>query len=167
MLKSVLVVEDEIGVRRALGRLLGERGFRTIEAANGREAIQRLAEETPAAIVIDLLMPVMTGAELLKALRRSTFYRRIPTVVMTGALDSDVTSPLDVLGVPVVFKPNLENIPDILRRLIAEAAVASGRRGRDEVGSEPADLPPAGDDADQAGGLGMSSAEARAQGGSR
>jgi CheY-like chemotaxis protein len=118
MNKSVLVVEDEVGVRRALGRLLGEWGFRMIEASNGREAIQRLTEETPSAIVIDLLMPVMSGAELLKALRRNAFYRRIPTVVMTGALESEVTS---ALGAPVVFKPNLERIPEILRGLIVSS----------------------------------------------
>lgn len=125
MNKPVLVVEDEAGVRRALSRLLGERGFRTIDAANGREAIQRLGEETPAAIVIDLLMPVMSGAELLKALRRNAFYRRIPTVVMTGALDSELSSVGQVLGVPVVFKPNLEHLPDLLISLIEKAAVSN------------------------------------------
>lgn len=125
MNKSVLVVEDEAGVRRALGRLLGERGFKTIDAANGREAIQRLGEATPAAIVIDLLMPVMSGAELLKALRRNPFYRRIPTVVMTGALDSELSSVGQVLGVPVIFKPNLEHLPDLLLNLIAKAAAST------------------------------------------
>jgi CheY-like chemotaxis protein len=124
MPKSVLVVEDEGGVRRALGRLLAEWGFRTIEAANGREAIQRLAEETPSAIVIDLLMPIMSGAELLKALRRNAFYRRIPTVVMTGAAPSEGVRVAEALGVPVVFKPNIERIPEILRGLMAEATPA-------------------------------------------
>jgi CheY-like chemotaxis protein len=126
MHNSILVVEDEVGVRRALGRLLEAWGFRTIEAANGREAIQRLAEETPAAIVIDLLMPVMSGAELLKALRRNSFYRRIPTLVMTGALDSDVSAIVDGMGLPVVFKPNLERVPEILRGLIADHGTGSG-----------------------------------------
>jgi CheY-like chemotaxis protein len=120
MPKSVLVVEDEGGVRRALSRLLADWGFRTIEAANGREAIQRLAEETPSAIVIDLLMPIMSGAELLKALRRNAFYRRIPTVVMTGAAPSEGVSAAEALGVPVVFKPNIEKIPEILRGLMAD-----------------------------------------------
>jgi len=119
MPKAVLVVEDEGGVRRALGRLLADWGYRTIEAGNGREAIQRLAEETPAAIVIDLLMPVMSGAELLKALRRNAFYRRIPTIVMTGA-HSEGVSAAEALGVPVVFKPNIEKIPEILRGLIRD-----------------------------------------------
>src|SRR5689334_11009151 len=120
MVKSVLVVEDEVGIRRVVRRILGEWGFRTIEAANGREAIERLAEETPAAIVIDLLMPVMSGAELLKALRRNAFYRTIPTVVMTGAAPSDGVSAAEALGVPVVFKPNIEKIPELLRGLIRE-----------------------------------------------
>jgi CheY-like chemotaxis protein len=118
MNKAVLVVEDEVGVRRALRRLFADRGLRTIEAGNGREAIQRLTEETPGAIVIDLLMPVMSGAELLKALRRNAFYRRIPTVVMTGALGSEGPGVGQLLGVPVIFKPNLERLPDILLNLI-------------------------------------------------
>lgn len=119
--KAVLVVEDEVGVRRALARLLAESGFRTIEAGNGREAIECLAKETPAAIVIDLLMPVMSGAELVKALRRNAFYRRIPTIVMTGTLDASVSNMGEALGIPVVFKPNIEQLPVILKRLVSEA----------------------------------------------
>src|SRR4051812_26761702 len=98
MSKAVLVVEDEVGVRRVLARLLGEKGFRTIEAANGREAIERLAEETPAAIIIDLFMPIMSGIELLKALRRNAYYKKIPTIVMTGS------GVAEVWGVPTVMK---------------------------------------------------------------
>lgn len=124
MQKPVLVVEDEVGVRRALKRLLADSGFRTIEASNGREAIQRLSDETPAAIVIDLLMPVMSGAELLKALRRNAFYRRIPTVVMTGAPASDVSNVAELMGVPVIFKPNLERLPEVLTGLINELTPA-------------------------------------------
>ncbi len=55
-MRKVLVVEDEVAVRRAITRLLNDRGFGTIEAGNGREAIQRLTEETPLAIIIDLFM---------------------------------------------------------------------------------------------------------------
>jgi ActR/RegA family two-component response regulator len=116
MRKTILVVEDEVGVRRVLARLLGERGFRTIEAGNGREAIQRLSEETPAAIVIDLFMPVMSGVELLKALRRNAYYQKIPTVVMTG-------SGISVFwGVPTVMKPNIEGLPSVIEALLAAAA---------------------------------------------
>ena len=112
-MRKVLVVEDEVGVRRAITRLLNDRGFGTIEAGNGREAIQRLTEETPLAIIIDLFMPVMSGVELLKALRRNAYYRKIPTVVVTGA-SSD-----EVYGVPTVIKPNIEGLPSLIESLVA------------------------------------------------
>jgi CheY-like chemotaxis protein len=113
-MRKVLVVEDEVGVRRAITRLLNDRGFGTIEAGNGREAIQRLTEETPLAIIIDLFMPVMSGVELLKALRRNAYYRKIPTVVVTGA------STNEVYGVPTVIKPNIEGLPQLIESLVAE-----------------------------------------------
>ena len=136
MPKAVLVVEDEVGVRRVLVRLLTECGFRTVEASNGREAIQRLMDETPAAIVIDLLMPVMSGLEFLKALRRNPFYRTIPTVVMTGALDPAVQ---EIAGVPTVHKPNIERLPEMLRALIQPNATPlpepMDHQGSGEIGS--------------------------------
>ncbi|HEX2660079.1 MAG TPA: response regulator [Polyangia bacterium] len=120
MSKAVLVVEDEVGVRRVLARLLGEKGFRTIEAGNGREAIERLAEETPAAIIIDLFMPIMSGIELLKALRRNAYYKKIPTVVMTGS------GVAEVWGVPTVMKPNIEGIPDMVEAMVMNADAEAG-----------------------------------------
>ena len=114
--KTVLVVEDEASVRRLLAKSLGAWGFRTIEAGNGREAIAHLARETPAAIVIDLLMPIMSGVELLKALQRNTFFRTIPTVVMTGVVEP---RQIAALGVPVVLKPDLAKLPELLAQLIA------------------------------------------------
>ena len=121
--KTVLVVEDEVGVRRMLTRMLGARGFRTIEAGNGREAIEHLARETPSAIVIDLLMPIMSGVELLKALRRNAYFRAIPTIVLTG-----IAAPREVvaLGVPVLSKPDLADLPELLIRMtVARDAVPS------------------------------------------
>ena len=123
MSKAVLVVEDEVGVRRVLARLLGEKGFRTIEAGNGREAIERLAEETPAAIIIDLFMPIMSGIELLKALRRNAYYKKIPTVVMTGS------GVAEVWGVPTVMKPNIEGIPDMVEAMILTATAPADTQG--------------------------------------
>src|ERR1700690_2021256 len=114
--KTVLVVEDEASVRRLLAKSLGAWGFRTIEAGNGREGIAHLARETPAAIVIDLLMPIMSGVELLKALQRNTFFRTIPTVVMTGVVEP---RQIAALGVPVVLKPDLAKLPELLAQLIA------------------------------------------------
>lgn len=138
--KVVLIVEDEAVVRRTLTKLLAARGFRTIEAGNGREAIEHLARETPSAIVIDLLMPIMSGVELLKALRRNAYFRTIPTIVLTGmAAPREVTS----LGVPVILKPDLGKLPELLVQMTAagdavpatQVELASGLLAEKEVAS--------------------------------
>jgi len=127
MTKIVLVVEDDPGVRRTLNRLLGVRGYEVQEAANGLEAIRTLSRVTPHAIVVDLLMPIMSGFELVKALRRNTFYSRIPIVVLTGAVDDGVG--LDAIkGIPLLLKPRLDELPGAIERAIEEKAL-EGEKG--------------------------------------
>jgi len=122
MAKIVLVVEDDPGVRRTLNRLLGVKGYEVQEAANGLEAIRTLARVTPHAIVVDLLMPIMSGFELVKALRRNTFYSRIPIVVLTGAVDDGVG--LDAIrGIPLLLKPHLDELPGAIERAIEERSL--------------------------------------------
>jgi len=86
---SVLVVEDDDVIRRALGRTLGEAGYAIIEAANGAEAA-RIWEATGGQIqllVTDLLMPEVSGAELAHELRRTR--PDLPIVFVSGQLDED------------------------------------------------------------------------------
>src|SRR5437867_1078963 len=65
---AVLIVEDDTEIREALRDLLTEHGYRVLEAANGLEAlslVERLPEP-PCVVLLDLMMPVMTGWELLE-----------------------------------------------------------------------------------------------------
>lgn len=61
---TVLVVDDEEGIRQALRRFLTRLGYQVIEAANGPEALERLAADKPTALLSDIRMPSMTGVEL-------------------------------------------------------------------------------------------------------
>jgi signal transduction histidine kinase/DNA-binding response OmpR family regulator len=81
---EVLVVEDDPDARRFAADALGDRGLQVVTAVNGREALDRLAEGTPGAIVLDLMMPVMDGFTLLEHLGRDPVWRQIPVVVMTA-----------------------------------------------------------------------------------
>jgi signal transduction histidine kinase/DNA-binding response OmpR family regulator/HAMP domain-containing protein len=65
----VLVVEDEADMRRLLRRTLKQAGWAVAEAANGREALARLAEDQPHLILLDLMMPEMDGSTFVEALR--------------------------------------------------------------------------------------------------
>ncbi len=84
----VLVVDDHPDVRDAVRRSLEREGWAVDEAENGREALERLAEQTPSIVLLDLMMPVMDGFEFVVQMRRVEAWRTIPVVVVTA---KDVT----------------------------------------------------------------------------
>ena len=80
----VLVVDDDAGVRQLLRRMLEPAGYTVVEAANGREALERLREAAPGVILLDLMMPEMDGFEFVAEVRRHEALRAIPIVVITA-----------------------------------------------------------------------------------
>jgi signal transduction histidine kinase/DNA-binding response OmpR family regulator/methyl-accepting chemotaxis protein len=81
---SVLVIDDDPAARIIMRRLLTNEGMRVTEADGGRAAIDRLSQETPDLIVLDLVMPDMDGFEVLERLRESPGLGQIPVVVITA-----------------------------------------------------------------------------------
>jgi PAS domain S-box-containing protein len=81
---DVLVVDDDPDARDRLRAMLARDGWRVTDAANGREALARVAEATPALILLDLMMPIMNGFDFLAALRARPDGRDIPVVVLTA-----------------------------------------------------------------------------------
>jgi CheY-like chemotaxis protein len=80
----VLVVDDDATVRQLLRRMLEPEGYTVVEAENGRAALERLREGSPALILLDLMMPEMDGFEFLTEFRRNEGWRTIPIVVVTA-----------------------------------------------------------------------------------
>ncbi len=81
---QVLVVEDEPANRELLVRILEKEGYRVTEAENGSVALECVAADPPALILLDLMMPVMDGFAFLEALRCSPGFAKIPVVVVTA-----------------------------------------------------------------------------------
>ena len=80
----VLVVEDDAATREMLQRMLEREGFAVAEAADGRAGLERVAEQLPSLILLDLLMPQMNGFEFLAELQSRPEWRSIPVVVVTA-----------------------------------------------------------------------------------
>jgi CheY-like chemotaxis protein len=80
----VLVVEDDVAAREILQRTLENEGWAVTTAENGRVALQRVAEQRPALILLDLMMPEMDGFQVVEALRAREAWRSIPIVVVTA-----------------------------------------------------------------------------------
>ncbi len=81
-----MVVDDDERVRKLLEAFLIPMGYQVISAANGEEALKKIAEEYPDLVLLDVMMPGMDGFEVLKELKSNEKTRLIP-VVMVTALD--------------------------------------------------------------------------------
>lgn len=84
MPKVALVVDDSMLVRYTICRFLQERGFGVETAANGIEALEVLGRVVPDLIVTDMQMPLMSGSELITALKSKPETSRVPIIVITG-----------------------------------------------------------------------------------
>jgi PAS domain S-box-containing protein len=81
----ILLVEDDTSTREVTARTLRAQGWMVLEATDGREALDRVRELQPAAILLDLMMPNMDGFEFLAVLRQEPSWRTIPVIVVTAA----------------------------------------------------------------------------------
>ena len=84
-MRTVLVVDDEFGTVEVLLAALEDAGYRVLTAANGRRALERLAENRPDLVVSDFMMPLMDGAELVRTMHSNPNYRDIPVIMMSAA----------------------------------------------------------------------------------
>lgn len=88
--RHILIIEDEPDLRDTLRDLLEVYGFRVTTAGNGAEGLRRLHEDgEPCLILVDLMMPVMTGWEFLETLKseRRDILDKIPVTVLSAAAD--------------------------------------------------------------------------------
>jgi PAS domain S-box-containing protein len=102
---SALIVEDDPDTRRLLSLTLTEHGFHVRSAANGREALDRLTEATPDAIVLDLIMPVLDGFTFLDHVQLDPVWSKIPVVILTSkTLDPAEIARLNERGAAILTK---------------------------------------------------------------
>jgi DNA-binding response OmpR family regulator len=98
----VLIVEDDQLVAEATADAIEAAGYRTIRAEDGWQALEALERETPAVLLVDMSLPRMSGSELLRLVRESPVWSRIPRVIMTGTNDPMIGVREDA---PVFYKP--------------------------------------------------------------
>ena len=89
---KVLIVEDDSDARRLYAIGLNQRGFEVKLAANGAEAVERILAEKPDILLLDWLMPLMDGSEVLRKLSENGS-RSIPVIVISGQPAPDVLDP--------------------------------------------------------------------------
>ena len=79
---SILVIDDEAGIRESIGAYLEDSGYLILEAENGRAGIEKVRQETPDLVLTDLQMPEMDGLEVLAVMAED--YAEIPIIIVSG-----------------------------------------------------------------------------------
>ncbi len=137
MTPHILVVEDEAALVELLRYNLEEEGFRVSDAADGEAALAAVAEDKPDLIVLDLMLPLISGLEICRQLRRRPETRSLPIIMLTArGEESDRIRGLDSGADDYVTKPFspselVARVRAVLRR--ARPALAQDSLGYGEL----------------------------------
>jgi CheY-like chemotaxis protein len=127
----VLVVEDEGDSREFVARFLERSGHRVVCAENGRRALQRLLNEQPDLIVLDIRMPELDGISLLEVLRSYLRWHDLPVIILSAhGTPAELDKARELGAVRIFHKANFR-----LTDLAAAIADATGGGGSDTLAS--------------------------------
>lgn len=128
--KTVLIVDDETSIREMLKIALEMAGFRCLEAKNAYEAQVIIADFTPDLVLLDWMMPEVTGVELLRRWRRKAETKNIPVIMLTAkAEEENLIRGLDAGADDYICKPFsprelVARIKTIMRRVDTDGGEA-------------------------------------------
>jgi len=89
---SILIVDDELSNTQALSLILSDEGYDVVVSASGATALSTLDTFKPDLILTDFMMPMMNGAQLVKAVRQSGLHPNAKIVMMSGASEESLLS---------------------------------------------------------------------------
>jgi DNA-binding NarL/FixJ family response regulator len=133
---TVLVVDDAPDTLRMLCTALAGEGYTVLVARDGQQALDRLELVVPDAILLDAVMPGMSGFEACRRIKAHAVWAHVPVIFMTGLAETaDIVTGFDAGGVDYVVKP--VRIEEVLARLgthVRNARVARLAREAVDVG---------------------------------
>ncbi|MBI2141342.1 response regulator [Candidatus Woesearchaeota archaeon] len=104
--KKILVVDDEPNILKLVSFILKSNGYEAIEASSGSECLEKLKNEKPGLIILDVMMPGMDGFEAAKKIRANAATRAIPILMLSSkAQFEDKMKGIDSGAMDYVTKP--------------------------------------------------------------
>jgi two-component system, response regulator, stage 0 sporulation protein F len=118
MNKTVLVVDDQIGIRLLLEEVIQQEGYNVELALNGKEALDKILDNKPDLIMLDYKLPIIDGPTLVKKLEKDNII--IPTIIMSGLPEKAEDDVQDLKSVSkTIGKPfQLNDIRQLLKNIL-------------------------------------------------
>jgi CheY-like chemotaxis protein len=82
--KTVMIVDDEADVLLSISQILEANNYRTIKARDGQECLEKLREEKPDVLLLDIMMPGLTSKEILRAIEKDSRLARMKIIFLTA-----------------------------------------------------------------------------------
>ena len=142
--RKILVVDDDAGIRASLAVLLQSWGFETLQAANGAEATYLTDQHDPDIVISDVVMPEITGLELLRTLKAGDPHRPVLLITAQGSIDMAVEAmkegARDFLTKPLTDLPKLKSLLDDAERELEMRRKTKRLNARVEEENGPGDF---------------------------
>ncbi|MCK4327125.1 MAG: response regulator [Candidatus Diapherotrites archaeon] len=115
---KVMIVEDEPDVAKAIKGVLVDEGFGVEIALGGKDCLEKLKKSEPDVILLDILMPIMDGTEVLRRLKKDKKTAKIPVIVLTAvSAESEVKKTLEEIDPKIGFIEKPYSIDQILAEI--------------------------------------------------
>ncbi len=82
--EKILVVEDSLVMRRWIVRTLQDTGYEVVQAADGMQALSQLINEQPDLMLLDLILPKLSGYKILSSIRKRERFQTLPVIILTS-----------------------------------------------------------------------------------
>lgn len=121
----ILIVDDDQVVGETFARMLTLSGYRVTTVQSVDAALTATSGETPDALILDMRMPIVSGLDFLRLLRRDSRLREIPVAIVTGDyfLNEPVLAEMRSLGATIRYKPLwMDDLSALAQSLVARAS---------------------------------------------
>ena len=95
VVQSVLVVDDDPNIRKMIIAPLRREGYEFAEAPNGKEALEIMRAQRPDVVVLDLMMPIVSGWEVLQERENDPEPRQIPVIIVSATRAPEIATAVD------------------------------------------------------------------------
>lgn len=108
MPKKIVVVDDEPDILKVIVFRLVKAGYDVVPAADGKEGLSRIREERPDLVVLDYLLPDMTGVEVAMAMRSDPASVGTPVILVSASSAQDISAAMATAGISAYVKKPFE-----------------------------------------------------------
>lgn len=121
-MKKILVADDEMALRMLISGTLEIGNFLTIEASNGLEAWEKVAEEKPDLVILDVMMPGMTGYQVCQRIKEDEHLQRTKVIILTAkGQQADKEAALEAKADRYIAKPfSPAQLLDVVETILGE-----------------------------------------------